>query len=412
MRIHWLIHENSLVFKIVNTIRSALLGAIISNADFGSGPQAPLSKQNFSDIGNVLLEQLLDIRHRGAFSAVSPSFIELCSRCLATQSLSDLPEQWLSKSILQIMGKSNSVTRRSAGLPSLIVGIVIADPHPDRPLLRSTFEKLEEFARLPAALSADGTKVNLPQVHALNCLRGMFTDSRLSSSSQEFLGRGLELSVGCFASEVWAIRNCGIMLFTALVNRLFGKRMTGTIEIRDFLERYPEVASVLLRSLNGEPGIEGVEQLYPALSLIARLEPSEEFDVGAIEPAVMRCLSSRFWKIREMAARSYSTLVSARHVIEVIDQLLGDAEESKKQNFVHGRLCAVKALLDRRGADSHEEVLGILGRYWGTLVQSNNCAVTKASFLSLLNNSNIQRLLKQRPNDRMSTLLRPAIELH
>jgi len=332
---------------------------------------------------------------------VSPSFIDLCSRCLATQTLSDLPEQWLSKSILQITGRSNLITRRSAGLPSLIVGIVIADPHPDRPLLRSTFEKLEEFARLPAVLSTDGTKVNLPQVHALNCLKSMFTDSRLSSSSQEFLGRGLELSVSCFASEVWAIRNCGIMLFTALVNRLFGKRMTGTIGIKDFFERCPEVASVLLRSLNGESGVEGVEQLYPALSLIARLEPSEGFDVSGIEPAVMRCLSSRFWKIREMAARSYSTLVSARHMIEVIDQLLRDAEESQKQNFVHGRLCAVKALLDRRGAQSHEEVLGVLGRYWESMVPSNSCAVIRASFLSLLNNNNIQRLFKTRPNDRM-----------
>ncbi|KAG0637894.1 putative death-receptor fusion protein-domain-containing protein [Tuber brumale] len=377
---------------------SALLGAIVGTADFGSGPQS-LSKQDFSNIGNVLLEQLLDIRHRGAFSAVSPSFIELCSRCLATQTLSDLPEQWLSKSILQIVDKSGSITRRSAGLPYLIVGIVIADPHPDRPLLRSTFEKLEEFARLPVVLSIDGTKVNLPQVHALNCLKVMFADSHLSSSSQEFLGRGLELSVSCFASEVWAIRNCGIMLFTALVNRIFGKRMTGTVGIKDFLERYPEVASVLLRSLNGESDTKCVEQLYPALSLIARLQPSEGFDASAIEPAVIRCLSSRFWKIRAMAARSYSTLVSARHVIEVIDKLLRDAGESRKQNFVHGRLCAVKVLLDRRGAGSFEEIFGVLGRHWRILVESNNCAVTKASFLSLLNSNNIQQLLKIQPND-------------
>ncbi|CAZ84999.1 unnamed protein product [Tuber melanosporum] len=388
---------------------SALLGAIIGTADFGSGPQS-LSKQNFSDIGNVLLEQLLDIRHRGAFSAVSPSFIELCSRCLATQTLSDLPEQWLSKSILQIIDKSDSITRRSAGLPYLIVGIVIADPHPDRPLLKSTFEKLEEFARLPAALSIDGTKVKLPQVHALNCLKVMFADSRLSSSSQEFLGRGLELSVSCFASEVWAIRNCGIMLFTALVNRLFGKRMTGTIEIKDFLERYPAVTSVLLQSLNGESDIKSVEQLYPALSLIARLEPSEGFDANAIEPAVMRCLSSRFWKIREMAARSYSTLVSAQHLIEVIDQLLRDAGESRRQNFVHGRLCAVKALLDRRGAGSGEKIFEVLGRYWRILVQSNNCAVTKASFLSLINSDNIQRLLKTPLNNPAQSLLNNLLE--
>ncbi|RPB02063.1 hypothetical protein L873DRAFT_1841950 [Choiromyces venosus 120613-1] len=384
---------------------SALLGTIISTADFDSGPQSPLSKQNFSDIGNVLLEQLSDIRHRGAFSAVSPSFIELCSRCLATQSLCDLPEQWLSKSILQIIDKSNSITRRSAGLPSLIVGIVIADPNPDRPLLKSTFEQLEGLTRLPAVLSTDATKVNLPQVHALNCLKVMFTDSRLSASSQEFLGRGLELSVSCFASEVWAIRNCGIMLFTALVNRLFGKRMTGTVEIKDFLERYPGVASVLLRSLNEESGIEGVEQLYPALSLIAKLEPSEGFDVRTIEPAVKKCLSSRVWKIREMAARSYSTLVGTRQAIEVIDKLLRDAVQSRKQNFVHGRLCAVKALLDRTGADSREDILGVLGRYWEVLVKSNNCAVTKALFLSLLNNENIQRLLKARPKYEVQDLL-------
>lgn len=225
--------------------------------------------------------------------------------------------------------------------------------------------------------------MDLPQVHALNCLKLLFTDSRLSSASQELLGRGLELAVGCFASEVWAVRNCGIMLFTALSSRLFGKKMTGKVGVEEFLDRYPGVAGVLLGSLPIE-GDGSVERVYPALSLIARLEFTEGFDASVIEPAVVRCLSSRVWKVREMAARSYSTLIGPTQVAGVVGQLLSDAVESGKQNVVHGKLCAVGALLERRGVHERGRIWGSFCRAWKALVEANNCAVTKSLFLSLV----------------------------
>lgn len=199
-------------------------------------------------------------------------------------------------------------------------------------------------------------------------MKFLFTDSRLSSASAEYVGTGLEIAVGCFASDIWAVRNCGIMMFTTLLNRLFGTRrsrndhaaMQSAFDARGFFERYPSVREVLLGGLRVEVGAlegggaAGVEMVYPALSLIARLDYAEGYEeMGEFEPLIVACMRSRIWKVREMAAKAYSTLVGPGEIVGVVERLLGDMA-CGRQNQIHGNLCAVRVLLERRagkGAD-------------------------------------------------------------
>ncbi|KAI5787529.1 putative death-receptor fusion protein-domain-containing protein [Pyronema domesticum] len=378
---------------------SALLGIILGKASFSS-----LDSADFEKGGKLVLEQLADIRHRGAFSSVSPSFVALCTRCFnsADANLQELPRTWLKKNLEVILEKSAKITRRSAGLPYLIVGVLASETDPKRPLLSSTIARLQEIATMPAISSASGEKMDLPQVHALNCLKFLFVDARMSQIVVPFMGAGLELAVSCFGSEIWAIRNCGVMLFTALTNRLFGLRKSRNdyssgITTRSFFEKFVAVRTVLLKNLQEKVGsLEGgdaisVEMVYPALSLIARMEVDPEYQGmdDFLEPIEL-CMRSRMWKVREMSARAMAALVGPKQVVAAIKVLMAAGPE--EQNVLHGNLCAVRALLERRvrqaelqeGEQVWTRIADIFNARFEDLVVKNKCSVTKAVVLQIL----------------------------
>lgn len=383
---------------------AALMGIILSKA-----PDSTLDSTYFERGGKLLLQQLADIRHRGAFSAVSPSFMALCVRCFRSNKpeLQELPRLWLRQNLELILSKSSTITRRSAGLPYLIIGVLASEVDNSRPLLASTFFRFIEIAMLPIASSKEGEKLDLPQVHALNCMKHLFTDARVSQAVVPFIGTGLELAVSCFGSEIWAIRNCGVMLFTALTNRLFGLRKSRndykdtatTFTTKSFFEKYPRVREVLLANLiekvgalDGEQGkLVGVsvEMVYPALSLIARMDVEPEYEeMEEFRQLIETCLRSRIWKVRVMAARAYATLIGHNELVFTLENLMGVG--LRNQNILHGHLCAARTLLERRfqqAASLDDTVRGkvfeIFADVFEDFVVINKCSITKAVFLQV-----------------------------
>ena len=92
-----------------------------------------------------------------------------------------------------------STTRRSAGIPALMIGVLAAEA--ESPSFGDVFEALVSIAKNPALESeTDGS--NLPQVHALNCLRGMFRSSLLSKKAEAYLAPTLQLATGSLRSEM------------------------------------------------------------------------------------------------------------------------------------------------------------------------------------------------------------------
>ena len=49
---------------------------------------------------------------------------------------------------------------------------------------------------------ASGGRIRLPQVHALNCLKDVFTNTRLGPSTEKHLEQTLQIAVGCLNHQM------------------------------------------------------------------------------------------------------------------------------------------------------------------------------------------------------------------
>lgn len=183
-------------------------------------PYPPLDV--FREAGYLTFEQLASLRHRGAFSTVSYTFANCCQ---LTQQLKDvyvdidesedLLREWyqvrrtktcsyaakadLDQGAINCIMTQASTTRRSAGIPSLIAGVLTANAA--SPSFDEVYGALEDIGKKTVRMSeTDGS--SLPQVHALNSLRDIFRSSLLSKKAEGYLARTLHLAATSLKSEV------------------------------------------------------------------------------------------------------------------------------------------------------------------------------------------------------------------
>lgn len=352
-------------------------------------PSALLSDSFILKHGSLILDQLSTVKHRGAFSSLYPTFLACCKRCLTRESLSTQPLKWLDDNILLIKKKAQYVTRRSSGLPYLIVAVLASAPVSEKkPLFASTFQKLLSIAR-EEVTSVDG-KTDLPQVHAFNCIKVLFTDAELNNISVPYIDSALELAITSFAHDVWSIRNCAVMLYTALQNRLFGHHNEGFMSAKLFFLRHHRVHSVLLQQLrhhvsqlenNDGDFDKHIEIVYPVLSLLTKLKGVSGYDgLDEFIPLVLLCLGSRIWKIREVSARALGSMVVSDHVSDLISDLV-KFSSIRDQNLLHGNCLAMIAL--RSAAESaiiSSDLKTLFTIRADELLFSNNCPETKLAF--------------------------------
>lgn len=154
-------------------------------------------------LGNLCFNQLVELRHRGAFSTVAQTFGALCRRCTNADdpTLRALPQRFYMDTLQTIQAKSNTITRRSGGLPALMTGIVAAESQPGGKMFARAMRDLVVEASKDAE-SSNIEESRLPQVHALNCIKDFFMSSRLSVASEAYLGEGLELAAKTLNSKM------------------------------------------------------------------------------------------------------------------------------------------------------------------------------------------------------------------
>ncbi|KAK8081772.1 hypothetical protein PG996_000553, partial [Apiospora saccharicola] len=340
---------------------SNLLRAMANNAQFCGKPGllAP-HRKTFDAIGNLTFDELSNLRHRGAFSTVIHTFTGCCQQVkhypTSEKGAETLLDQWYKGAIHCIYSQA-STTRRSAGIPALIVGILSANA--ENPSFPAVMEKLRNIAQEPALMSqTDGS--NLPQVHALNCIKDIFKSSYLSKRAESYLTESLQLAAASLRSEVWAIRNCGLILLRSLIDCLFGTNESKTSmeagwdgrTTRIAWHKYKDLPAVIVNLLElGQPSItsqQGVvvtaESVFPALDIIRRAGPPEEFKVTLFD-LVASYLNSRFWHVREIAARTLCSFLLKPNWIQPVRDLLSESHSSA--NRVHGTLLTFKFLLER-----------------------------------------------------------------
>ncbi|KAK4212914.1 thyroid adenoma-associated protein [Rhypophila decipiens] len=397
------VHESSNLLRLM----VGTLGQTPANDAPGRVPYPPLDV--FKRAGNLTFEQLSKLRHRGAFSTVSLTFTTCCQLTQKLQNIypdatgsDNLLRDWYQGTLDCIMTQA-STTRRSAGIPSLIAAVLAAGAQ--SPSFSDVFHTLEDIAKKEVTMAeTDGS--NLPQVHALNSLREIFRSSLLSKKAEGFLATTLQLAATSLKSEVWAIRNCGLLLLRSLIDSLLGTGESKSViesgwdgvSIRISYNKYPTLPGVILGLLKSADssiltetgGINSnsaaAEAVFPALDIIRRAGPPEE-NREELWGRITAYLGSRIWHVREIAARTLCSFLLRGNWLTSVARLLRGAEEDV--NRLHGVLLTVRFVLERKvqlgeGVDGFE-VEQFLTAEVSVLPAFKACPIVQAAYLEIFN---------------------------
>ncbi|RDX62283.1 Thyroid adenoma-associated protein-like protein, partial [Mucuna pruriens] len=273
----------------------------------------------------------------------------------------------------------------------------------------------------------------IPTVHAFNVLKAAFNDSNLATDTSGFSAEALILSIRSFSSPYWEIRNSACLAYTALVRRMIGflnvhkresarRALTGL----EFFHRYPPLHSFLINELEvateflrcaSSGDLESIRgnnlhpSLYPILILLSRLKPSsiagetgDELDPFLFMPWIRRCSTQSNLRVRVLASRALTSLVSNEKLPSVllniasdlpcVDKLVKSTNFPISFNFTHGILLQLSALLDincRNLADNSKKdhIIGeliqiFLLRSWIARPTHCPCPILNETFLRVL----------------------------
>ncbi|KAJ5452628.1 Armadillo-like helical [Penicillium cf. griseofulvum] len=342
---------------------SLLLHATLVNTSYGPSGDNGLNLADFANIGGVSFTQLAELRHRGAFSNVSQTFATCCQRCSASKdpSIRELPRSWYQEAKLTIFGTASQLTRRSAGLPALVTGIVGSDPGTS--FFNEAINELHEISSLSVKYDKERQYLELPQVHAMNCLKDIFTNAKLGPHTEPFIMKALTLSAERLGSPIWALRNSGLMLFRALLTKMcrvipgagpgFGGISGSEPGSRITFPKYPGLLELLsgLLTTKLDEAAEGTEiiteRVFPALELVGDKVPSlDDPTDDMLRGLVSEHLRSPVWGVREHAARVYAALLTREHIPEDLRTLV-TLPSKVTENHVHGIALCVRYALRR-----------------------------------------------------------------
>jgi hypothetical protein len=81
---------------LLTVLQSILLRAMISRSPIGTNVDSLINHESFEALGRLCFTQLVDLRHRGAFSTVAQTFSAFCRRCFSVDDevLTILPGRW------------------------------------------------------------------------------------------------------------------------------------------------------------------------------------------------------------------------------------------------------------------------------------------------------------------------------
>ncbi|KIW90444.1 uncharacterized protein Z519_09090 [Cladophialophora bantiana CBS 173.52] len=317
------------------------------------------SEEFWSAVGDLCMDQLISLRHRGAFSTVAQTFSQCCDkvRSSSESAVRGLIHKWYQIALDQINEQANRLTRRSAGLPAMIAALL--NPSDSDFFFLAISDLMAIAERVTDRPLDPGTEdVKLPQVHALNCLKDIMTNSKFAAVVAQYLERMLELAATCLSSKVWAIRNCGLMLLRACINRLDpsstreavgsthqpyekGKGST-PLAIAFRLLDAPTFGSDSARNNRSS----ATELVFAGLDLLghAILGVSEADEAARL---VMEQLTNPTWAIRDHAALLLATRLLRGSPGEAIIKLLQEIGLSGPENQVHGVLLCCRYLMGR-----------------------------------------------------------------
>lgn len=180
-----------------------LLAEIVKQSIKLENQIAMLSEETLTKIGQFFVNVFIQSKHRGVFEQAYVGFSIICEYFWKStrQSVSSLPKQWLQEAVELCTGKKQNedlcATRRSAGLPFMILSILTTEPDPSyfHNTMGNLFRCAEDYEN-----GSEETRM-----HCLNVLRAVFRHSKLGELVASYIARGVILAITGFKSESWGV---------------------------------------------------------------------------------------------------------------------------------------------------------------------------------------------------------------
>ncbi|XP_077097436.1 tRNA (32-2'-O)-methyltransferase regulator THADA isoform X7 [Siphateles boraxobius] len=318
----------------------------------------------------VFKDIILKCRHWGAVEGCCIGFTKFCRAllCSSDPEIKEIPPLILQQGLSVLQSpRSTSVTRRAAGLPMLILGVLAAeDSSKSRPLLAYTINTLLNTAKAPLPKDWDQT-LDLPQVCAVHTLQALVKGSSLGVAVLQYTPVVAILSLTLLSSPCWAMRNAALQLYSSLCTRMLGQQPAGGegsthsgMSSPSFFNLYPALQPFLQGALESaakdlhDSTLLLHPSLYPVLTLLAKLQPGAEEQTRALSeflPPLFLLATSPVYGVRAMSSRALVAMVPLSEYLATVLQLVEKLPESQDvvccHNRVHGQLLQIEAVLTR-----------------------------------------------------------------
>ncbi|CAI5441962.1 unnamed protein product [Caenorhabditis angaria] len=267
-----------------------------------------LADEEVHKIGEFYWTQLTECKHRGAFECAVEGFNKVCLFLWTSENPNHpKPNLWLDQILDSLKGnvevsKNLCATRRSAGLPHLIVSIVQTAPNLDA--LQKTAEKLMDM---------EGKNEEM-RIHSMNCMKALVAASSLNEKITFALEKTLSVAISACRAD-WSERNAASQLFAAVRTRIFGvsRSIQRTLQIDqknrqsnlEFFSKFPSLYMTLKEQIENEPDSEF--SLLPPLILLSHLIPTTT-NIYSLKPFIPLLLKIA---LKEKKRKSSSSCLSS-----------------------------------------------------------------------------------------------------
>lgn len=190
-----------------------------------------LSNEQVNRIGSYFVKHLFETRHRGAFELAYVGFTSMCQTFWKCKSdvYCKQPIKWLDH-VLELIQTDEAKsklfsTRRGGGLPFYIQAIVSTElAENGHKSLEKCMQVLLNLAKTQDLVNSndDTEEANFSKVLSMYILSALFKDTRLGESMLQYAEQALIVAIAGFDSIYWNVRNCSTILFSSLMNRIFG----------------------------------------------------------------------------------------------------------------------------------------------------------------------------------------------
>lgn len=185
-----------------------------------------LSSCQVNRIGDYFVKHLFETRHRGAFELAYIGFTSMCETFWKCRSglYCDQTLKWTDYVLNLIQSEESKIklcsTRRGGGLPFFVQAIVATELVENG---RKTLSKcMNVLLKLVKNIQINEDEEDFSKVLAMYILSALFKDTRLGEDVLLYAEDALISAINGFDSVFWNVRNASTLLFSSLINRIFG----------------------------------------------------------------------------------------------------------------------------------------------------------------------------------------------